>query len=72
MFIHRHEPLPRLSRGPKPTFENDWLYAHDSHLYDKVPGFVHSHLIREARKPKITRWCCPSHTVWKDRATFEA
>ena len=46
----------RVAKGSETAFEQVWI-SRDSHL-DKVPGFVEFHL--------------SSHTVWENRAVFEA
>jgi heme-degrading monooxygenase HmoA len=42
--------------------------ASDSHL-EKVPGFVEFHLLKDHDEDHTLY---ASHTVWKNRATFEA
>jgi heme-degrading monooxygenase HmoA len=58
----------RVARGSEPAFEQVWL-SRDSHL-DKVPGFVEFHLLRGPEAEDHTLYA--SHTVWQDRAVFEA
>jgi heme-degrading monooxygenase HmoA len=48
--------------------EQIWL-SRDSHL-DKVPGFIEFHLLKGPEADDHTLYA--SHTVWKNRATFEA
>jgi hypothetical protein len=43
--------------------------SRDSHL-DKVPGFAEFHLLKGPEAEDHTLYA--SHTVWKNRATFEA
>ena len=58
----------KVIRGSEATFENVWL-SRDSHL-EKVPGFVEFHLLKGPEAEDHTLYA--SHTVWKNRATFEA
>jgi heme-degrading monooxygenase HmoA len=60
--------LLHVTKGCKAAFEKIWL-SRDSHL-DKVPGFVEFHLLRGPEAEDHTLYA--SHTVWKNRATFEA
>ena len=50
------------------AFEQVWL-SRDSHL-DKVPGFVEFHLLKGPEAEDHTLYA--SHTVWENRAVFEA
>ena len=58
----------RVAKGCEATFEHVWL-SRDSHL-DKVPGFVEFHLLKGPEAEDYTLYA--SHTVWENRATFEA
>jgi heme-degrading monooxygenase HmoA len=58
----------KVIKGSEAAFESVWL-SRDSHL-DKVPGFVEFHLLKGAEADDRTLYA--SHTVWKNRATFEA
>ena len=58
----------RVAKGSEPAFEHVWL-SRDTHLH-KVPGFVEFHLLRGPEAEDHTLYA--SHTVWKNRATFEA
>ena len=58
----------RVIKGSEGAFENVWL-SRDSHL-DKVPGFVEFHLLKGPEAEDHTLYA--SHTVWKNRAVFEA
>jgi heme-degrading monooxygenase HmoA len=58
----------KVIKGSETDFENVWL-SRDSHL-DKVPGFVEFHLLKGPEAEDHTLYA--SHTVWKNRATFEA
>jgi heme-degrading monooxygenase HmoA len=58
----------KVIKGSEAAFESVWL-SRDSHL-DKVPGFVEFHLLKGPEAEDHTLYA--SHTVWKDRATFEA
>src|ERR1700755_1235276 len=58
----------QVIRGSEAAFENVCL-SRASHL-DKVPGFVEFHLLRGPQTEDHTLYA--SHTVWKNRATFEA
>ena len=58
----------RVAKGSEAAFEQVWL-SRDSHL-DKVPGFVEFHLLKGPEAEDHTLYA--SHTVWKDRAMFEA
>src|SRR5499426_1541019 len=58
----------RVTNGCEEDFEKVWL-SRDSHL-DKVPGFVEFHLLKGPEHDDFTLYA--SHTVWQNRATFEA
>lgn len=58
----------RVAKGSEQDFEQVWL-SRDSHL-DTVPGFVEFHLLRGPAAEDHTLYA--SHTVWQDRAAFEA
>ena len=58
----------RVAKGSEAAFEEVWL-SRDSHL-DKVPGFVEFHLLKGPEAEDHTLYA--SHTVWENRATFEA
>jgi heme-degrading monooxygenase HmoA len=58
----------QVAKGSENAFEQVWL-SRDSHL-DKVPGFVEFHLLRGPEADDHTLYA--SHTIWKDRAAFEA
>jgi heme-degrading monooxygenase HmoA len=58
----------RIARESESAFEQVWL-SRDSHL-DKVPGFVEFHLLKGPQAEDHTLYA--SHTVWQDRAAFEA
>jgi heme-degrading monooxygenase HmoA len=58
----------QVIKGSEADFENVWL-SRDSHL-DQVPGFIEFHLLRGPEAEDHTLYA--SHTVWKDRATFDA
>jgi heme-degrading monooxygenase HmoA len=58
----------KVIKGSEAAFENVWL-SRDSHL-EKVPGFVEFHLLKGPEVEDHTVYA--SHTVWKNRATFEA
>jgi heme-degrading monooxygenase HmoA len=58
----------RVAKGSDADFEQAWL-SRDSHL-DKVPGFVEFHLPKGPEAEDHTLY--PSHTVWENRAVFEA
>jgi len=58
----------KVVRGCEAAFERVWL-SRDSHL-DKVPGFVEFHLLKGPEAKDHTLYA--SHTVWKNRAAFEA
>lgn len=58
----------RVAKGSEADFEQVWL-SRESHL-DKVPGFVEFHLLKGPASEDHTLYA--SHTVWSDRAMFEA
>ena len=58
----------RVAKGSEADFEHVWI-SRDSHL-DKVPGFVEFHLLKGPEAEDHTLYA--SHTVWKNRAVFEA
>ena len=58
----------KVIKGSEAAFENVWL-SRDTHL-NKVPGFVEFHLLKGPEVEDHTLYA--SHTVWKNRATFEA
>ena len=58
----------RVAKGSEEAFEQVWLSS-DSYL-DKVPGFVEFHLLKGPDVEDHTLYA--SHTVWENRATFEA
>ena len=58
----------RVALGSEAEFEQVWA-TRDSHLRT-VPGFVAFHLLRGP--PSADHVLYASHTVWADRATFEA
>jgi heme-degrading monooxygenase HmoA len=58
----------RVAKGSEASFEQVWL-SRDSHL-DKVPGFVEFHLLKGPEAEDHTLYA--SHTVWENRAVFEA
>ena len=58
----------RVAKGSEAAFEHVWM-SRDSHL-DKVPGFVEFHLLKGPEAEDHTLYA--SHTVWENRAVFEA
>jgi heme-degrading monooxygenase HmoA len=58
----------RVAKGAEAAFEQVWT-SRDSHL-DQVPGFVEFHLLKGPEAEDHTLYA--SHTVWKNRAVFEA
>ena len=58
----------RVAKGSEASFEQVWM-SRDSHL-DKVPGFVEFHLLKGPEAEDHTLYA--SHTVWENRAVFEA
>ncbi|WP_436641869.1 antibiotic biosynthesis monooxygenase family protein [Microbaculum sp. FT89] len=58
----------KVVKGSEADFESVWRNR-DSHL-DDMPGFVEFHLLKGPERDDHTLYS--SHTVWKDRAAFEA
>ena len=58
----------RVAKGSEAAFEQVWM-SRDSHL-EKVPGFVEFHLLKGPEAEDYTLYA--SHTVWENRAVFEA
>lgn len=58
----------RVLKGCEAAFEHVWL-SRESHL-EKVPGFIEFHLLKGPQAEDHTLYA--SHSVWKDRAAFEA
>ena len=58
----------KVIKGSEAAFENVWL-SRDTHL-DTVPGFIEFHLLKGPEAEDHTLYA--SHTVWKNRAAFEA
>jgi len=58
----------RVAKGSEAAFEQVWM-SRDSHL-EKVPGFVEFHLLKGPEAEDHTLYA--SHTIWENRATFEA
>ncbi len=58
----------RIAPGSEEVFEKLWR-ERDSQL-DDVPGFREFHLLRGPGDDSCTLYA--SHTVWADRASFEA
>ena len=58
----------RIALGGEEVFEDLWRQR-DSYL-DEVPGFREFHLLRGPSDEVGTLFA--SHTVWKDRASFDA
>lgn len=58
----------RVKRGCEADFEAVWR-RRDSKL-ETVPGFVEFHMLRGPEAEDHTLYA--SHTVWQDRAAFEA
>lgn len=58
----------KVGKGSEADFEAVWRNR-DSQL-DKVPGFVEFRLLRGPEAEDHTLFA--SHTIWKDRAAFEA
>jgi heme-degrading monooxygenase HmoA len=58
----------RVAKGSEAAFEQVWM-SRDSHL-EKVPGFVEFHLLKGREAEDHTLYA--SHTVWENRAVFEA
>ena len=57
-----------INKGREQDFETVWR-ERDSHL-NTVPGFMEFRLLKGPESEKTTLYA--SHTVWKDRASFEA
>jgi heme-degrading monooxygenase HmoA len=57
----------KVIKGSEAAFENVWL-SRDTRL-NKVPGFVEFHLLKGPEAEDHTLYA--SHTVWKNRATFD-
>ncbi|MBU6464400.1 MAG: antibiotic biosynthesis monooxygenase [Bradyrhizobium sp.] len=58
----------RIKKGCEEAFEQVWL-PRDSLLH-RVPGFVEFHLLKGPEADGNTLYA--SHTVWENRANFEA
>jgi heme-degrading monooxygenase HmoA len=58
----------RVKKGSEDAFEAVWK-GRDTHLPD-MQGFVEFHLLRGPEAEDHTLYA--SHTVWQDRAAFEA
>jgi heme-degrading monooxygenase HmoA len=58
----------RVAKGSEAVFEQVWK-SRDSHL-EKVPGFVEFHILKGPEAEDHTLYA--SHTIWENRATFEA
>ncbi|MEM6440936.1 MAG: antibiotic biosynthesis monooxygenase [Pseudomonadota bacterium] len=58
----------QVVKGREADFEEVWR-SRDRHL-DSVPGFVDFHLLKGESAEDHTLYA--SHTLWKDRAAFEA
>lgn len=58
----------RVAKGSEGDFETVWK-GRDSRLHE-VEGFVSFHLLKGAEAADHTLYC--SHSVWRDRAAFEA
>lgn len=58
----------QISKGSEQIFEDLWRNR-ESHL-DDVPGFREFHLLKGPEEEDHTLYS--SHTVWDDRAAFEA
>ena len=58
----------RVVKGCEAAFEHVWL-SRESHL-EKVPGFIEFHLLKGPQAEDHTLYA--SHSMWKDRADFEA
>src|ERR1700694_2282320 len=58
----------RVAKGSEAAFEQVWM-SRDSQL-EKVPGFVEFHLLKGPEAEDHTLYA--SHTIWENRATFEA
>lgn len=58
----------KVALGSEEAFEAHWL-ARESHL-DRMPGFLEFHLLRGPEREDHRLYS--SHTLWADRAAFEA
>lgn len=58
----------KVMQGSEADFEEVWR-TRDSQL-GEVPGFVEFRLLKGPAEDDITLYA--SHTIWKDRAAFEA
>lgn len=58
----------RIALGREQDFEEIWR-KRESHL-DEMPGFREFHLLRGPSDDEASLYA--SHTVWDDRASFEA
>ena len=58
----------RINKGSEDAFETVWK-TRDS-LLSEVSGFVEFHLLKGPEQDDTTLYA--SHTVWKDRAAFDA
>jgi heme-degrading monooxygenase HmoA len=58
----------KVAPGSESAFEEVWT-TRDTHLKD-VPGFVEFHLLKGPQRDDHVLYS--SHTVWADRAAFEA
>lgn len=58
----------KVLRGSEAAFEQVWT-SRETHL-PGVPGFVSFHLLRGGEREDHTLFA--SHTVWRDKADFEA
>jgi heme-degrading monooxygenase HmoA len=58
----------QVAKGSEAAFEQVWT-SRDTHL-DKVPGFVEFHLLKGPEAEDHTLYA--SHTIWENRAMFEA
>ncbi|MFL9962982.1 antibiotic biosynthesis monooxygenase [Paraburkholderia sediminicola] len=58
----------KVTPGSEAAFENVWT-SRDTHLKE-VPGFVEFHLLKGPQKEDHVLYS--SHTIWRDRAAFEA
>lgn len=58
----------KVAKGSEADFEQVWA-TRDTHLRE-VPGFVEFHLLRGPEAEDHVLYA--SHTIWKDRAAFEA
>jgi heme-degrading monooxygenase HmoA len=58
----------KVAPGKEATFEHVWT-SRDSHLRG-LPGFIEFHLLRGPARDDHVLYS--SHTIWSDRAAFEA